>query len=137
VHPVFLLARFAWALFPRIRNFLTRGEKRSVKLRDESSSTEEVMELGSEELRSILRTTVGGRSNSPQKRQRGEDNSHGVTGAAIAAYKRPRLNFDDPTQGIEASGYQKNTDTRGILVLEQCWYQKNTDARRMLVPEQC
>jgi hypothetical protein len=33
--------------------------------------------------------------------------------------------------------YQENTDTRGMLVLEQCWYQKNADARGMLVSEKC
>jgi hypothetical protein len=44
--------------------------------------------------------------------------------------------------------YQKNIDTRGVLVLEQCWYQKiadargmlvskNAETRGMLVPEQC
>jgi hypothetical protein len=33
--------------------------------------------------------------------------------------------------------YQENTDTRGMLVPEQCWYQKNAGARGMLTPEKC
>ena len=54
---------------------------------------------------------------------------------AVSGSKRPGMMIEVAWQvhGL----YQENTDTRGMLVLEQCWYQKNADARGMLVSEKC
>ena len=93
VHPVFILTHFAWAILPRIRNFLIRGEKRVVKLRL-SSGPEDIKELTGEKLRGILGTSARGRSNSPQKRQREEDKPGDTAGTVGAISKRPCLNLD-------------------------------------------
>lgn len=68
----FYLARFAWALFPRTKNFFESGVSRLVRVESRDSATGEYEEtdkvLSLHELQSLL--SVGrGRSVSPRKRK--------------------------------------------------------------------
>ncbi|KAJ9634508.1 hypothetical protein H2199_008965 [Coniosporium tulheliwenetii] len=101
VHPAFLLARLAWAIFPGIRNFLIRGEKRLVTLRQETGSAWDVKELDREHLCCVLGIQPRGRSNSPTKRQREADTTGGATDASATASKRARLHLAESPQPAE------------------------------------
>jgi len=99
VHPAFILARFAWAVFPGIRNFLIRGEKRLVTLRQGVGEARDIKELERDDLCRVLRIAPRGRSNSPNKRQREEDGTRGAANTAVTA-KRARLDLAESAQSI-------------------------------------
>lgn len=101
VHPAFILARFAWAIFPGIRNFLIRGEKRLVTLRQGVGEAWDVRELERDGLCRVLGLPPRGRSISPKKRQREEDTTGNASGAA-ATTKRTRLGIAESEQSIES-----------------------------------
>jgi hypothetical protein len=71
VAPQFLLARFAWTLFPRIKNFLEAGAPRLVRIQSKDPISgrfqEEDRLLGREAINKILQAGRG-RSASPRKR---------------------------------------------------------------------
>jgi hypothetical protein len=75
MHPVvseaFILANIARAVFLRLPNFLTRGEKRLVKVK--VGCNFEVLELDGKELQKLLDSSDRARSRSPRKRQREVD----------------------------------------------------------------
>ncbi|KAK5009144.1 hypothetical protein LTR28_002481, partial [Elasticomyces elasticus] len=62
-----LLVRFAWAIFPGVADFLTRGPGRKIKVRVKRERNgshdfeEETRELGEEEAQKLIRITEGGR----------------------------------------------------------------------------
>ncbi len=92
VHPAFLLSRLAWAIFPGIQNFLVRGEKRLVTLRQEIGRARDVKDLDGKELSVILGTESRGRSNSPTKRKRVEP----ITEVPADSSKKARLESPQP-----------------------------------------
>jgi len=99
VHPNFVLARLAWAVFPMIQAFFGRGEPRLVKVGLEER------EMSSEELedtffsRSRSRSPTKSKSRSPQKRQRTDtDNQDMETRSAVS--KRLRLEIDRCGQSL-------------------------------------
>lgn len=63
VAPQFLLARFAWTLFPRIKNFLEADVPRLVRLQEKDVVSEEYEEvdklLSKKEISTILQRTEG------------------------------------------------------------------------------
>ncbi|KAI9824709.1 MAG: hypothetical protein M1819_000804 [Sarea resinae] len=65
-----LLARFAWAIFPLLRNFLEAGVPRAVRVRvlDNGEYKEVVKTMGSEEM-TASGIYLRGRSSSPKKRK--------------------------------------------------------------------
>jgi len=71
VAPQFLLARFAWTLFPRIKNFLEAGAPRLVRFQSKDPVSGRLQEedrlLGREAINKILQAGRG-RSASPRKR---------------------------------------------------------------------
>jgi hypothetical protein len=93
VHPAFLLARLAWTIFPSIRNFLIRGEKRLVILRQQTGKSPDVKELNRENLCRVLGILPRERSNSQTKRQREDDSIRGATDTSASASKRARLDL--------------------------------------------
>ncbi|KAJ9624506.1 hypothetical protein H2203_005241 [Taxawa tesnikishii (nom. ined.)] len=103
VHPAFLLARLAWAIFPSIRNFLLRGEKRLVKLKQGAGDISGIRELQRDELCCVLGISPRGRSNSPKKRQRADDTG-GSAGYDANAAKRARLGIADSAQPTTSPG---------------------------------
>jgi hypothetical protein len=99
VHPNFILARLAWAVFPMIQNFFSRGEPRLVRVALEQR------EMTSQELgdtffsRGRNTSPTKSRSNSPQKRQRtATDNQYMETRGAIS--RRLRLEIDQRDQSV-------------------------------------
>lgn len=75
VHPAHILARLAWAVFPQVRNFLIRGKKRLVKIKQPSALGDLApqdgnVELNKEALYDILAIPPGALSSSPLKRGR-------------------------------------------------------------------
>ena len=70
----FLLARFAWAIFPLIQKFMLRGVARCVRIRvpDGKNFEEKLMTLSREEIQQLAALTQGG-STSPKKRKTATD----------------------------------------------------------------
>ena len=75
VSPYFLFARFAWTIFPWLREFLDCGVSRRVcvKVNDQDSVLDEVKLLGAKELKGIINPPKS-RNPSPTKRQRQSKN---------------------------------------------------------------
>jgi hypothetical protein len=97
VNEAFILTNVAQAIFSRLPNFLTRGEKRLVKVR--SDYNHKIEELDGQELRSMLGLSDRGRSNSPRKRQRKVDLSGDVINGRTS--KRPRLHSTHLAEMLE------------------------------------
>jgi HNH endonuclease len=88
VSEAFILTKIARAVLLRLPNFLTRGEKRLVKLRKDCNNIE-IVELDGKALQRVFGLSDRGRSNSPRKRQRDADPpSDFVIGESL---KRPCL----------------------------------------------
>lgn len=96
VHPAFLLARIAWAVLPSVQNFLLRGERRLVSLRQAVDNPAASKELQLDDLTRLVGVTKRGRGESPKKRQRQEDMT-GVLAAEAVGVKRARLEITKPT----------------------------------------
>jgi hypothetical protein len=94
VAPEFLLARFAWTLFPRIRGFLGPGVPRLVRVREKnalSGQLEEVDKLLSEQdITGILQT---GREQSPNPRKRSASDAADHVLDSPKRGRRGRRNF--------------------------------------------
>jgi hypothetical protein len=115
VHPNFLLARLAWAVFPMIQNFFSRGEPRLVRV------GQELREMTSQELRGTFFSRGGNsspaksRSNSPLKRPRNDtENQDMETRGAIS--NSPRREMD---QTPELVNFETDSETNHIEALRQ------------------
>ena len=97
VSEAFVLTNVAKAIFSHLPNFLTRGEKRLVKVRSDCSH--KVEELDGQELRRMLVLSDRKRSNSPRKRLR-EANQSGelITNSSST---RPCLHTTHPLKMSE------------------------------------
>lgn len=107
IAPQFLLARLAWTIFPRVKNFLESGIARLVRLPVPLPSSDEDIEidkmLPSNEISAIL--SVGrGRSASPRKRTAPEPSSIEQESETITTLSKQSLHAALPT-------YQLNTPT--------------------------
>ncbi len=101
VSEAFILTNVAKAIFSRLPNFLTRGEKRLVKVK--GNSVPSATELDGQELRILLGLPYRGRSNSPRKRPRDAEQLAGTESVS----KRLRLHSPHPeipeTPGLTTS----------------------------------
>lgn len=101
VHPAHILARLAWAVFPQVRNFLIRGEKRLVSIKQPSAlegmaPQNDTVELSKEALYDILAIPPAARSSSPKKRGRPQESCDEALPQAARESKRPRLHQPEP-----------------------------------------
>ena len=105
VSEAFILTNVAKAIFSRLPNFLTRGEKRLVKVRRDCNH--KVEEFDGQELRRLLGLSDRGRSNSPRKRQREGDPSGELindgTSKRLRLHSTPRMEILE-TPALSASG---------------------------------
>lgn len=91
----FLLARFAWAMFPLVRSFLERGGERLVKVRQKTTAGVVELEklISKEHVASLIGKEQGrGRSVSPKKRKPEPD----TVPDDFVLIKRKRQNFQPP-----------------------------------------
>lgn len=101
VNTAFLLARLAWAIFPGLQNFLVRGEKRLVILKQGIGEASHIKELEQDELYRRLGIMSGRRGDSPKKRRRADDNTESIICEADAV-ERVRLNSQESTQPVRS-----------------------------------
>ncbi|CCG82270.1 protein of unknown function [Taphrina deformans PYCC 5710] len=87
VAPQFFLARLAWAIFPRIKNFFETGVPRLVRVQEKQPETGEYTEtdrmMGKHDMAALL-STGRGRSSSPRKRVAPQDGNDTCFTRAIA-----------------------------------------------------
>ena len=105
VAPEFLLARFAWSIFPLIKGFMEHGPKRLVKIRQECEGglREVVKTLDSVEFTQIQITgTTRGRSASPKKRK--------ASGALPPIVESKRFCKSSNQEMLDESDCSKNED---------------------------
>ena len=95
VRPEFILARFAWVIFPRVKPFMEFGPPRPVKVRAESGGSVREIEttMTPGEFSELEPKRSRSRSHSPQKRTA----SASPMTENISSVKRCRLNEPSPT----------------------------------------
>lgn len=122
ISSAFLLARFAWAIFPLVNNFFNKKDARFVRYRAESSHTWTTELLQPDKLSSYIGAYGNSRTSSPTKRLRSDT---GVQDVDDPGPKRRRLYVpDEQSHSSSDSSYLKTLRSRA---LEQQRHSQNVD----------
>lgn len=114
IHPAFVLARLAWAVFPLISNFLLRGDMRLVTIKQQQQqqlqkqqpqSDYKTQFMNKPDLHSLISPPSRNRSQSPKKRDRPTDESDDVdvSDTDLRMRKRFRLRVAPPDTHMDTS----------------------------------